>query len=224
MKNILKTGALALVVGAIIVPATANAQNWRREETANEWRNIATVGGLVSVLGALNHDDTLTFVGAAGALYAGYRFNEDMKSSDPCRHARAVYFDRDYFYRDGCRYERRKVWHGGEWAYQFVNVDYGRRHDDWGRDDARRRDEERRERERFERARIEEQRRREAEERRWREEERRREDARRREEQRRRDEERRERERWERDHRDRDRNRDHDRDRDHDRGRGHGDH
>ena len=67
MKNIIKIGTLAFMASAILAPSSATAQDWRRDKTANEWKTIATISGALSVLGALNHDDTLTFAGAAGA-------------------------------------------------------------------------------------------------------------------------------------------------------------
>jgi len=218
MKHILKIGTLAFLASAILVPATANAQNWEREKTANEWRTIASISGAIGILGLLNHDDTLTFAGAAGALYSSYRFNEDLKSMDRHARLRAEYFDRDCFYRDGHRFERREVWRNGQKYYQFVNCDLENRsqgsdwfrirerhdNDEWRRSEQRRLDEERR---------YEDQRRHEESRRR---EEERRQESRRRDEERRRDEARRkEQERWARDHRN-DRNRD---DRDYDRGR-----
>ena len=220
MKNIIKVGTLAFMASAILVPAAANAQDYRREQTANEWRNIAVISGAIGLLGALNHDDTLSFAGAAGALYSSYRFNEDLKSVNRYDRARAQYFNRDCFYRDGHRYERREVWQHGVKYYQFVNCDLevrnrnssgffglaNDRHDDnWRREEQRRLDSERRE----ENRRRDEERRRE--EIRRREEDRRRDEERRREEARRRDQEK-----WDRDHRnDRDhenRNRDNSRD------------
>ena len=61
MKNIIKIGTLAFMASAILAPAAANAQDWRREKTANEWKTIASISGAIGLLGLLNHDDTLTF-------------------------------------------------------------------------------------------------------------------------------------------------------------------
>lgn len=233
MKNILKIGTLAFMASAILAPAVANAQDWRREQTANEWKNIATISGALGILGLLNHDDTLTFAGAAGALYSSYRMNEDLKSMDRHARTRAQYFSREYFYRDGHRYERREVNRNGQRYYQFVNCDLEDRNrgSDWYRTNERRDNDDWR---RAEQRRIEENRRyeeqRRRDEARQRDEQRRREEARRRDEQRRRDEDRKReearrkaQEKWDREHRnDRDRRdndrRDNDR-RDNDRGR-----
>jgi hypothetical protein len=97
----------------------------RRQQTKNEWRNIAYVAGAAAVLGALQRDNTLTFAGAAGALYALHRYEQDRKSQSSLDRARAQYFSRDHFYRDGVRYDRRTVRQNGQTYYQFVrNDDY----------------------------------------------------------------------------------------------------
>lgn len=187
------------MASAILAPRTATAQEWRRDQTANEWKTIATISGALGLLGALNHDDTLAFAGAAGALYSTYRYDQDRNSRDARCRARSAYFDREYFIRDGHRFERREVWQHGVKYYQFVNCDYDSRShgSDWRQNRDRLDQEDRR--------RAEE--RREAEARR-RDEERRREESRRRDEERRREEDRRrDQEKWDRDHRN-DRNRD----------------
>ncbi|OWY59484.1 hypothetical protein B7486_74330, partial [cyanobacterium TDX16] len=42
----------------------------RRNQTKNEWRNLAIASGAVGLLGLLTKDSTLTFAGGAGALYS----------------------------------------------------------------------------------------------------------------------------------------------------------
>lgn len=92
----------------------------RRQQTKNEWRNIAIGSGAVAILGLLSKDSTLTFVGAAGALYSAYRYEQDRKSQSRLDRTRAAYFSRPYFYRDGVRYDRRTVVKNGSKYYQFV--------------------------------------------------------------------------------------------------------
>lgn len=91
----------------------------RRQQTKNEWRNIAYVGGAVAILGLLKHDNTLTFAGTAGALYSLYRYEQDRKSQNSLNHLRAEYFSRPYFVRDGRRYDRHVVTKNGQRYYQF---------------------------------------------------------------------------------------------------------
>jgi len=122
IKSILLSGLAALSLGAFtLAPTSAQAQSWRhhREQKQNEWRDIAIGAGAVGLLGALSHDNTLTFVGAAGALYSINRYNQD-RDSDGWHRLRAEYFSRPYFYRDGVRYDRRHVWRHGQEYYQFA--------------------------------------------------------------------------------------------------------
>lgn len=92
----------------------------RRQQTKNEWRNIAYLSGAVAVLGLLNNDKTLTFAGAAGALYSLHRYEADRKSQSRTDRLRAEYFSRSSFVRDGRTYNRRVMVKNGERYYQFV--------------------------------------------------------------------------------------------------------
>ncbi|MBN9503441.1 MAG: hypothetical protein BGO01_04170 [Armatimonadetes bacterium 55-13] len=91
----------------------------RRQQTKNEWRNIAIASGAVTVLGLLKKDNTLTFAGAAGTLYSLYRYEQDRKSQSSLDRARATYFSKPYFYRDGHKYTRYTVTKNGKKYYQF---------------------------------------------------------------------------------------------------------
>lgn len=131
MKSMITKFAL---VGAIaltgLAPALAPAQSLkdleklisRRQEKKNEWRNIAIGAGALSILGLLRKDNTLFFLGAAGALYSLDRYEKDRKSQSRLNRTRAAYFNKTYFYRDGKRYERRLVTKNGKRYYQFVRV------------------------------------------------------------------------------------------------------
>jgi len=125
--------AILTVASTMMASIPASAQRWdnqdrryyrdneydRRQKTKNEWRNIAIGAGALGVLGLLNHDSTLTFAGAAGALYSANRYEQDRKSQNSQYKARAEYFSRPYFYRDGTRYNRRTVNRNGQKYYQF---------------------------------------------------------------------------------------------------------
>jgi hypothetical protein len=114
----------ASVLGSVLLtPVAASAHDWQdhhRQQTKNEWRNIAIGSGALGVLGLLKHDSTLTFAGGAGALYSAWRYDQDRKSQNRHHRARAEYFGRSYFYRDGQRYTRKTVWQHGQKYYQFV--------------------------------------------------------------------------------------------------------
>jgi hypothetical protein len=92
-------------------------QNRRNKQ--NEWRNLAIGAGLVGVLGLVKHDNTLFFAGAAGALYSVYRLNEDRHSENRELRARAYYFDKPYFVRDGELFRRQTVVRDGHKYYRF---------------------------------------------------------------------------------------------------------
>src|SRR5437667_12669224 len=104
--------ATAVLGGAILTPIAASAQrsldeeSHHRQQKKNEWRNIAIGAGALGVLGLLKHDNTLTFGGAAGALYSTWRYEQERKSQSQTDRARAAYFGQPSFYRDGQRYPR----------------------------------------------------------------------------------------------------------------------
>jgi hypothetical protein len=118
------------MIFAVAAPMTASAQSLkdlerlvdRRQDKKNEWRNIAIASGALGVLGLLKKDNTLFFAGTAGALYSAYRYEQDRKSQSRLNRARAAYFSRSSFTRDGVRYTRRTVTRNGKKYYQFVRA------------------------------------------------------------------------------------------------------
>lgn len=121
-------GMLAVVMfsGAVVAPITVSAQSRleqeskRRQQKKNEWRNIAIGSGIVGIYGLLKKDNTLFFAGTGGALYSAWRYEQDRKSQSRVDRARAAYFSKPTFYRDGKRYTRKTVWKNGKKYYQFV--------------------------------------------------------------------------------------------------------
>ena len=117
---------VALLGGSLAAPMAANAQNRRddasqhRQETKNNWRNVAIGAGAVSVFGLLKHDNTIAFAGAAGALYSANRYEQDRKSQNKAYRARAQTFGQTSFQRNGHRYDRKTVTKNGQKYYQFV--------------------------------------------------------------------------------------------------------
>ena len=79
----------------------------------NEWSTIG--GGVV-----LDRDPYVGFSGSYGSYYPTTSLNIDLGSSDRNRHARAQYFQRPNFWRDGTRYDRTTVTHNGTRSYRFV--------------------------------------------------------------------------------------------------------
>lgn len=97
-----------------------DALSKRRQQTKNEWRNLAILSGAVAVIGLLEKDNRLVFAGAAGALYSLDRYEKDRKSQSKIDRARAAYFTRGSFTRNGKYYSRRTVKKDGKTYYQFV--------------------------------------------------------------------------------------------------------
>jgi hypothetical protein len=116
--------AAVMLGGAVLTPVSVAAQSdhdlKRRQDKKNEWRNIAIGAGALGLLGLLKGDNTLFFTGTAGGLYSAYRYEQDRKSQSKQERARAAYFGKSYFYRDGQRYTRKTVWKNGKKYYQFV--------------------------------------------------------------------------------------------------------
>jgi hypothetical protein len=117
---------VAATSGMMGAPMLAIAQSrqervsQRRQKTKNEWRNIGIGSAAVGLYGLVKHDRTLTFVGAAGALYSANRYEQDRKSQNKARRARAEMFRRKSFYRNGHHYVRRTVKKNGHSYYQYV--------------------------------------------------------------------------------------------------------
>lgn len=123
---VLTLAAYLTLWGALAVPVTAGAQESRdreskhRQQKKNEWRNIAIGSGALGLLGLVKHDNTLAFAGAAGALYSANRYEQDRKSQSKTDRARAAYFNKRHFYRNGHHYVRKTVWKNGRKYYRFV--------------------------------------------------------------------------------------------------------
>jgi hypothetical protein len=120
----IKAAAFVALAAFSAAPLTANAQNTykHRQETKNNWRNLAIGSGAVGLLGLLKGDSTLTFLGAAGALYSANRYEQDRKSQSRMSRARYTLFRQGSFTRDGHTYKRRTVYRHGKKYYQFVRV------------------------------------------------------------------------------------------------------
>ena len=99
---------------------TGRQEAERRQDTKNDWRNLAIAGGGAAAFGLIRRDPTIGFAGLAGALYSLNRYEQDRRSQSAAARARANIFSQPYFYRDGQRYERREVSRNGERCYQFV--------------------------------------------------------------------------------------------------------
>src|ERR1041384_1846450 len=123
-----KTLSAIALTGALLAPIAASAQDDRdreskhRQQKKNEWRNIGIGSAGIGLFGLVKGDKTLMFAGAGGALYSANRYEQDRKSQSKTDRARASYFSKDHFYRNGHRYNRKTVWSHGKKHYQFVRA------------------------------------------------------------------------------------------------------
>ncbi len=124
LRNILVTLGLASFVGATaIVPAsTLDPQTSHRQKTKNDWRNLSYLSGAAGLLGLLKGDNTLFFIGTAGALYSANRYEQDRKSQNKTKRARAAMFSKRSFTRDGVRYVRHTTHKNGKKCYYFAKA------------------------------------------------------------------------------------------------------
>jgi hypothetical protein len=116
---------VSMAMPLAVIPSSAHAQSSlynRRQQTKNEWRNLAIGSGVLALLGLVRKDSTLTFAGTAGALYSAYRYEQDRKSQNRLNRFRASVFSRPYFYRDGYKYTRRTTYKNGKKYYYFVKA------------------------------------------------------------------------------------------------------
>lgn len=114
--------ALSMVGGMMATPTIASAQSRasrHRQKSKNEWRNLAYAGAGLGLVGALNHDSTLTFLGAAGAIYSADRYEHDRKSQSRLDRERASYFARGYYTRNGHSYRKYTTYRNGKKYYYF---------------------------------------------------------------------------------------------------------
>jgi hypothetical protein len=100
--------------------SSLDQESAHRQRTKNEWRNLAIGSGAAALYGLLKHDSTITFAGAAGALYSLNRYEQDRKSQSRIDRARAAAFSRRSYTRNGVHYVRRTVRKNGKTYYQFV--------------------------------------------------------------------------------------------------------
>jgi hypothetical protein len=130
MKTVYKTFyagvlSISLLAPLAFVPSVAYGQRSeydRRQQTKNEWRNIAIGSGVLALLGLINDDKTLMFAGTVGALYSAHRYEQDRKSQNRLNRFRAQVFSRSSFTRDGYRYVRKTKWKNGKKYYYFVKT------------------------------------------------------------------------------------------------------
>lgn len=90
---------LAVFAMTLLLPGLAFASAASRQKNKNTWRNLAIGSGVVAGYGLLHHNSTATVLGAAGAGYSLYRYEQDRKSQSAHARARARMWHRRYPHR-----------------------------------------------------------------------------------------------------------------------------
>ena len=96
-KSTAAFGLLATFALSSIAPAFAGPDT--RQNTKNQWRNLATVGAAIAGYGLLQHNQAATILGAAGAAYSANRYEKDRRSQSQNNDYRGRYH-RTYGYND----------------------------------------------------------------------------------------------------------------------------
>lgn len=130
MKNFIHTlrpitilAILAVFACIAVAPSAALAGGSTNQSNKNMWRNLAIGSGVVAGYGLLHHNNTATLLGAAGAGYSAYRYEQDRKAQSAASRERGYYYrhrymryhrasapttyyrgDRKYYTFDGHRY------------------------------------------------------------------------------------------------------------------------
>ena len=122
-KTVAMLGVFTVGLGTMSPVAEAQTQaSKQRQKHKNDWRNLSIGSGAVALLGLLKGDSTITFLGAAGALYSAHRYEQDRKSQSKMDRARANLFSKGSFTRDGKKYVRKTKWVNGKKHYYFARA------------------------------------------------------------------------------------------------------
>lgn len=91
--------ALLLVMAlTVLAPGMALASAASRQKNKNLWRNLAIGSAAVAGYGLVKHNNTATILGAAGAGYSAYRYEQDRKSQSAHARWRARYYRHHHYY------------------------------------------------------------------------------------------------------------------------------
>ena len=112
-------GLLATFALTSITPAFAGPDN--RQNTKNQWRNLAAVGAAIAGYGILKHNQTATILGAAGAAYSANRYEKDRRSQSQNNDNRR--YHRSYGWNPNTNYDNNSNYNGGGYNSDNNNND-----------------------------------------------------------------------------------------------------
>lgn len=126
MKSTFRTTLLAMACFAVAAPSFAGMTYGNPApavvQKKDEWKKIGIASAAAGLLGLLTKNGTVTTLGAAGALYSAYRYEEDRKSTNRRDRDRARLYAKKTIWVDGHKYKRKTVKKGGKTYYQFVRA------------------------------------------------------------------------------------------------------
>ena len=81
-------GLAATVAMTALAPLAAHADQAGRQNSKNQWRNLAGAGAAVAGYGLLKHNNTAALLGAAGAAFSANRYEQDRHSQSQAKSQR----------------------------------------------------------------------------------------------------------------------------------------
>lgn len=121
-RSTILAGACMVLAAQAALPAFAVNPPAAPVQKKDEWKNITIASGAAALLGLLTKNGTVATLGTVGALYSAWRYEEDRKSTDRNRRARAALYSKRSVTIDGKRYKRQTVKRHGKTYYRFVRA------------------------------------------------------------------------------------------------------
>jgi len=119
---------VAIFAVTLLAPGAAMASH---QSNKNMWRNLAIGSGVIAGYGLVKHNSTATILGAAGAGYSAYRYEQERKAEAAQSRARDRYYYRHRFmrYHRTAHYHRTyrpasSYTHAGRKYYHFAGHTY----------------------------------------------------------------------------------------------------
>lgn len=118
MRPMTLMAILAIFACLALAPMAAFAGGSTNQSDKNLWRNLAIGSGVVAGYGLLHHNTTTTVLGAAGAGYSAYRYEQDRKAQSAASRRRDSYY-RHHYMRYHRSYEPSSSIRGDRKYYTF---------------------------------------------------------------------------------------------------------
>jgi len=117
-------GLLATLAATVAAPVLADPAS--QQKNKNNWRNLGIAGAAIAGYGLLNHNNTATVLGAAGAAYSANRYEKDRHSQSQDNSNRYDYrryhrngdnggYNNGGYYNNNGNYDNN----GGQWRNDY---------------------------------------------------------------------------------------------------------